>query len=86
MPSLKPVYHYVYILESVADPSRHYTGCTTDLNARLNKHNKGDVPHTSKYRPWRVETAIRYSAKEKAGAFEAYRKSGSGRKFSRRHF
>ena len=71
---------------SIIDPKRHYTGCTTDLQERLIKHNKGDVPHTSKYRPWRIETAIRFSSKEKARAFESYMKSGSGREFAIKHF
>jgi putative endonuclease len=80
------IFHYVYILVSEADPLRHYTGCTTDLPDRLTKHNKGDVPHTSKYRPWRLETVVRFRSREKARAFEAYLKSGSGREFARRHF
>jgi predicted GIY-YIG superfamily endonuclease len=81
-----PEYHYVYILASEGDPSRHYTGCTTDLGCRLAKHNEGGVPHTAKYRPWRIETVIRFASKEKARAFESYLKSGSGREFARRHF
>ena len=79
-------YHYVYILTSLKDPNRHYIGITTNLTARLKKHNEGGSPHTAKYRPWRIETVIRFIDKEKATAFEAYLKSGSGREFSRRHF
>jgi predicted GIY-YIG superfamily endonuclease len=79
-------YHYVYILRSEADASRHYTGCTADLAKRLAKHNKGEVFHTAKHRPWIVETAIRFRSKEKAHKFEKYLKSGSGREFARRHF
>ena len=78
-------YHYVYILVSEQDSTRHYTGCTTDLKARLVKHNAGEVPHTSKYRPWSVETAIAFRSREKARAFEQYLKTGSGREFARRH-
>ncbi|HMO51485.1 MAG TPA: GIY-YIG nuclease family protein [Kiritimatiellia bacterium] len=78
--------HYVYILVSEAEPDRHYTGCTTDVEARLEKHNLGAVSHTAKYRPWRIETVIRFSAKTKAQDFERYLKSGSGREFARRHF
>ena len=81
-----PEYHYVYILVSQTDPTRHYTGCTTDLNRRLQKHNQGGVPHTAKYCPWAVETVIRFCSRQKARAFEAYMKSGSGREFARRHF
>ena len=83
---MPPEDHYVYILVSEADPSRHYTGCTIDLVGRLKKHNSAGIPHTSKYRPWHVETAIRFRSRDKARAFEAYLKSGSGREFARRHF
>ena len=78
-------FHYVYLLVSEQDPARHYTGCTTDLTARLAKHNSGSVPHTAKYRPWRMETAIAFREADKARAFERYLKSGSGRAFARRH-
>ena len=78
--------HYVYILQSESCPKRHYTGCTTDLCSRLKKHNAGEVPHTAKYRPWRIEVAVRFSSKEKARIFEHYMKTGSGREFARRHF
>ena len=84
MPAAKFI--YVYILVSESDPDRHYIGSTLDLKVRLAKHNSGSVPHTAKYRPWRVETCIAFHSKEKARAFEAYLKSGSGREFSRRHF
>ena len=84
MPS--ETYHYVYILVSETDPSRHYTGCTTDLPARLKKHNQGSVSHTEKHRPWRIEIVIRFTLADKAHAFETYLKSGSGREFARRHF
>ena len=56
---------------------------TQDLTARLAKHNAGDVSHTSKFRPWRIETAVALDAKEMAAAFEQYLKSGSGRGFAK---
>ncbi len=84
MPEAEP-YHYVYILQCIAEPMRHYTGCTTDLQDRLRRHNSGDVPHTAKYAPWRIETVIRFSSKEKAHAFEKYLKTGSGCQFAHRH-
>jgi predicted GIY-YIG superfamily endonuclease len=79
-------FHYVYLLISEQDPARHYVGCTSNLSARLKKHNEGGCPHTSKYRPWKIETAIAFRSKAKAVAFESYLKSGSGREFARRHF
>jgi predicted GIY-YIG superfamily endonuclease len=77
---------YVYVLVSEQDPARHYTGLTDDLAARLSKHNQGGCPHTAKFRPWRLETAVVFRSREKAAAFETYLKSGSGREFARRHF
>ena len=79
-------FHYVYVLVSEQERSVHYTGVTDDLHMRLKKHNEGGCPHTAKHRPWRIETAIAFRSREKASAFEAYLKTGSGREFSRRHF
>ena len=77
---------YVYILQSLADTTRHYVGMTEDLHARLGRHNSGQVPHTSKSRPWQIETAIAFNSLEKAHAFERYLKSHSGRAFATKHF
>jgi predicted GIY-YIG superfamily endonuclease len=79
-------YHYVYRLRSESAPSQLYTGLTDDLVARLRKHNEGGSPHTAKHRPWQIETAVAFRSREKAAAFEAYLKTGSGREFARRHF
>jgi len=76
----------VYVLSSLADASRHYTGWTEDLDKRLKAHNAGQCPHTAKFRPWRVETAIPFRSWEKAVAFEKYLKSHSGRAFASKHF
>ena len=78
--------YYVYILVDTATGTHHYVGSTQDLQARLAKHNAGEVPHTSKFKPWRIETAIAFSSKEKAYAFEAYLKTHCGRAFAQRHF
>jgi len=82
----KTKFHYVYLLTSLSNPDRHYTGLTQDLNSRLKKHNAGQVSHTSKYRPWQIETAISFRSREKAAAFETYLKSHSGRAFASKHF
>jgi len=77
---------YVYLLQSIIDPGRHYSGITDDLKARLKKHNSGAAPHTSKYAPWRIETYIAFTDESKAYAFEQYLKSGSGRAFAKKRF
>ena len=76
--------HYVYILQSEASESHFYVGVTGNLRARLEKHNAGDVPHTSKHRPWRVKTYLAFSDQSQAYAFEKYLKSASGRAFARK--
>ena len=79
------MFHYVYILKSEVAPERHYIGMTSDLTQRLAAHNSGRVSHTSKFKPWTIETAVAFRDQTKA-AFEGYLKSGSGREFARRHF
>ena len=79
-------FHHVYILVSESIPGKHYTGLTSDLKARLAAHNLGQVPHTSKFKPWRIETAVTFRSRRKARLFEIYLKSHSGRAFASRHF
>ena len=67
-------FHYVYILESVKNPEHFYVGLTNDLHERLRKHNAGEVPHTSKFKPWVIKTAIAFRDRERASAFERYLK------------
>ena len=74
---------YVYILQSDEDLEHFYTGITDDLDARLSKHNLGEVAHTSKYRPWHIKTYIAFTDGDRALAFEKYLKSGSGRAFAK---
>ncbi len=75
---------YVYILESAANPEHFYVGLTDDLRTRLAKHNAGGVPHTAKFKPWRIKTAIAFASRERAAAFETYLKTASGRAFSKK--
>ncbi|MBI2814779.1 MAG: GIY-YIG nuclease family protein [Opitutae bacterium] len=71
------MFSYVYILEPVSAEPRFYVGLTDDLKARLRKHNKGAVPHTAKFRPWRLKTAPAFSSRDRAVAFERYLKTSS---------
>ena len=75
---------YVYLLESVSAIGRRYVGITSDLKQRLAEHNAGKSPHTSKYAPWTLVTYVAFSDEQKAAAFEAYLKSGSGHAFARK--
>lgn len=73
---------YVYILQSCEFPEQNYVGYSSDLKARLKKHNEGGCPHTSKYKPWELAWYCAFPEKHKALAFEAYLKSHSGKAFA----
>lgn len=75
---------YVYILRSLSDLQHHYVGITGDLRDRLNRHNTGEITHTSKYRPWTIKTYIAFDHEAQAFAFEKYLKSPSGRAFAKK--
>ena len=76
--------NYVYILRSLEHPDRFYVGVTSDLRDRLQRHNAGEVRHTSKYAPWAIKTYVAFSDEAQAFAFEKYLKSASGRAFAKK--
>jgi predicted GIY-YIG superfamily endonuclease len=78
------IFFYVYILQSVQMPERFYVGFTEDLKARLKKHNAGEVPHTSKLKPWHIRTAVAFTDRQRAAEFEKYLKTASGRAFAKK--
>jgi len=57
-------------------------GLTTDLRRRLDDHNAGKAKHTSKFRPWKLETYLAFSDPDKAAAFERYLETSSGIAFA----
>lgn len=77
--------HTVYILQSDRQPERFYTGLTSDVTARLAAHNAGLSTHTATGIPWRLVVSMTFDDADRAKAFEAYLKSGSGRAFAARH-
>jgi predicted GIY-YIG superfamily endonuclease len=77
--------HYVYIIQSIEHPEEKYTGFTSNISKRLEFHNAGQVPHTSKYKPWKLINYLAFIDEEKAREFEVYLKSGSGRAFVKKH-
>jgi len=74
----------VYIL--LCKDKRPYTGCTQNLEERLERHIKGQVPATADRLPIKLVAKINFQDKYKAFEFEKYLKSGSGRAFMKRHF
>jgi len=77
-------FFYVYILQSESAPKHFYVGFTEELKSRLKIHNSGSVPHTAKFRPWKIKTAVAFTEREKAIEFERYLKSASGRAFTKK--
>ncbi len=66
----------VYILKCT--DNAYYTGCTSDLEKRMIRHNRGEVHYTKSRLPVKVETYIVFTDKFNAYSFEKYLKSGSG--------
>ena len=77
---------FVYVLESIVEPERHYIGLTADVSHRLEAHNAGLSWHTAKHRPWRLLVTIEFADAACAARFEKFLKTGSGRAFGRHHF
>ncbi len=77
---------FVYVIRSVSNPDHYYVGLTSDVRQRLEWHNAGSGGHTARHRPWAVSVILEFVDEVRAGAFERYLKSGSGRAFAKRHF
>jgi predicted GIY-YIG superfamily endonuclease len=76
----------VYVLDTVQQPARYYTGVTSDVHARLAAHNSGKCSHAAQAGPWELDVVITFSDERRAMVFERYLKSGSGSAFAKRHF
>jgi len=70
---------YVYLLK--CSDNIYYTGCTSDLDDRLNRHSKGENTYTKFRLPVALVEYTAFNDKYKAYDFEKYLKSGSGKKF-----
>jgi len=77
---------YVYLIQSIPYPKQRYIGLASDIKGRIEAHNEGRSPHTSKYKPWNLVVYVAFSNESKAVEFERYLKSGSGHAFANRHF
>lgn len=77
--------HCVYIIQSESNPTRYYTGLTSNASKRLRAHNAGLCTHTASGRPWRLIVLVKFAAEARAISFERYLKTGSGCAFARRH-
>lgn len=74
---------YVYILGCADD--KPYIGCSEDLKARIERHQKGYVPATKSRIPINLLAYFAFHDRYIAYNFEKYLKSGSGRAFLKKH-
>ncbi len=74
---------FVYFLK--CKNGKPYTGCTSNLEERIERHKKGHVPATKLLRPIRLISYFAFIDKYTAFNFEKYLKSGSGRAFLKKH-
>ncbi|MEW6599692.1 MAG: GIY-YIG nuclease family protein [Nitrospirota bacterium] len=76
---------YTYILRSLKTSVAIYIGYTSDLKARLDRHNSpNNNGYTKRHAPWEIETYIAFTQKVDAQRFELYLKSSSGKAFMRK--
>jgi putative endonuclease len=80
-----PAKRFVYIIRSVAEPSRRCVGVTSGLASRLAAHNDGQNRSTAQWRPWMVDLCVEFRTEALAMRFEKYLKSGSGHESAKRH-
>jgi len=77
---------FVYVLRNTHEDPTFYVGLTSDVGTRLAEHNAGRCPHTATHRPWRLHVVMAFPDERRAGAFEQYLKSSTGRAFAKRYF
>lgn len=75
--------HYAYLLE--LSNGDFYAGSTKDLTVKLENHQSGKVPHTSKFLPVKIVWYAAFETKDLAFSFEKYLKSSSGKAFRNKH-
>lgn len=66
--------YYTYILKSVKT-NGYYIGCTNDLVARINRHNKGLNKYTKNRGPWELVYKEEYNSLSEARRREMQIKS-----------
>jgi predicted GIY-YIG superfamily endonuclease len=77
---------FVYVIQSLAKPDRHYVGLTADVAVRLRSHNEGQSPKTAKHRPWRLVVYAGFASAAHAERLAKDLKSASARGIVSRYF
>ncbi|MDQ7815906.1 MAG: GIY-YIG nuclease family protein [Melioribacteraceae bacterium] len=69
--------YFTYILKSLKDNSFYY-GSTSNLEKRLDEHNKGKIKYTKGHLPWRLHYFEKYKTRSESIRRENFFKSISG--------
>ena len=76
----------MYYVHSLKCKDGFYVGCTDNIQEKIERHRKGQVPATVNRLPISLEFYFALDDKYKAFKFEKYLKLGSGRAFLKKHF
>ena len=71
---------FVYVLRSSVE-GRLYKGLTSDLQKRIDEHNRGKTKTTKAFKPWELVYYEEFSTRDEARQREKYLKTGAGRRF-----
>lgn len=71
---------FVYILESIKD-GHFYIGQTNNINARIERHNKGQVTSTQNRRPLKIIHIESFATRTESTQREKYLKSLKSSKY-----
>lgn len=69
--------YYVYVMQSITR-KQFYIGVTSNLQARIKKHNAGSSNYTKPYRPWKLIYSEPFAAKREAYKQEYFLKHPDG--------
>jgi len=76
--------YYLYIIKSIFR-NKFYTGCTQNIENRLNEHNQGKCYWTKRYKPWIIHYIEKFESRQKAFSREKYLKSHAGRNWIKKN-
>ena len=71
--------YFTYVLRS-SKVNRTYVGFTSNIDARLKRHNSGQVTATKSWVPWKLLFSEKFNTATGAKKRELYWKSGAGRR------
>jgi predicted GIY-YIG superfamily endonuclease len=77
---------FVYVLQSVPQPSRQFVESAANVPMRIAAHNAGHSPLTASCRPWRLVAVVQFGTEREATRFEKFLKTGAGRALARDYF